>query len=71
MWVNLVFNALFFFAVAIPLLVYETTEYVFYSLIFFFIIQYIFVYTTIFKAYYSLADSTELKTIEDDSSLLA
>ena len=70
-WVNLVFNALFFFAVAIPLLVYETTEYVFYSLIVFFIVQYIFVYIGIFKAYLSLADSSELGANEDRSSVLS
>jgi len=64
--INIFFNILFFFAVAIPLVYYSDIDYVYYSMISFFILQYLVIHISIFREYVNLdnADSDEYKDIE-------
>ena len=64
--INIFFNVLFFFAVAIPLVYFNNIDYVYYSMISFFILQYLVINISIYREYKSLdsVDNDEFNDIE-------
>ncbi len=69
--VNLLFNILFFFAVAIPLVFFENILYVYYSMILFFIMQYIAVSVSIAREYIRLDEKNDSTENFDECTLIS
>jgi len=69
--VNLFFNILFFFSVAIPLLLMDEIIYVYYSMIGFFALQYTVISISIAREYIDLSDKESIHNGSESCSLIS
>ena len=70
-WINLTFNSLFFFAVAIPLVWLKDIAAIFVWLSVFFAVQYIVIYASIIRVYFKLDEDQTVNEYPEDLSLVA
>ena len=70
-WINLSFNALFFFAIAIPLVLYEDISLIFTWMAVFFAAQYLVIYVSIARSYFALVEAFEQEGKPEHVTLLS